>query len=125
MSKIGKPTKLTPRLQEQICQLLRQGNFIQTVCSFVGIDKTSFYLYMRLGERATEGIHYEFRKAVLKSQAEAEMRMLRHIVEAAQTDWCASAWRLERKFPKKYGRFDDVQRRTTSGIPTPKKANVR
>jgi hypothetical protein len=58
-------------------------------------------------------VHAEFSDAVEKALAESEVRDVAVIsIAAAQGDWRASAWRLERKFPDKYGRR---QRVTVSG----------
>jgi|tagenome__1003787_1003787.scaffolds.fasta_scaffold18627038_2 transposase len=102
----GRPTKLTLELQNQICELLRWGNYIETVCAFVEVSKPTLYEWMKRGNREEKGIHRDFLNAVHKAMAEAEMRDVQNIFNAAKTDWKASAWRLERKFPKKWGRLE-------------------
>ena len=102
----GRPTKLTKALQEQICELLRWGNYIETACHYCEISKKSLYEWMKLGNQEEKGIHRDFLNAINKAMAEAEMRDVQNIHNAAKTDWKASAWRLERKFPKKWGRME-------------------
>jgi transposase len=102
----GRPTKLTKKLQEQICELLRWGNYIETACNYCEVSKKTLYEWMKKGNQEDEGIHRDFLNAVHKAMAEAEMRDVQNIHNAAKTDWKASAWRLERKFPKKWGRME-------------------
>lgn len=45
-----------------------------------------------------------FSDAVEKAQAEGEMMALARISRAGTEHWQADAWRLERKFPKRWGR---------------------
>jgi transposase len=100
----GRPTKLTMELQNKLCELLKWGNYIETACAYCQVSKTTLYEWMKLGNREEEGIHRDFLNAVHSAMAEAEMRDVQNIFNAAKTDWKASAWRLERKFPKKWGR---------------------
>jgi transposase len=102
----GRPTKLTPKLTEHICELLRWGNYIETACNYAGVSKQTLYDWMKLGNRENQGIHRDFLDAVHKAMAEAEMRDVQNIHNAAKTDWKASAWRLERKYPTKWGRME-------------------
>ena len=34
---LGRPTDLTPELQEKICSIIADGNYIETACNAVGI----------------------------------------------------------------------------------------
>src|SRR3954463_5396786 len=102
MKKQGRPTKLTTELQEQILRGLRLGNFIATMCSFLTLDKSTFYEWIKRGEREQEGIYTDFKMAVDKAQAEAEAKLLMQISNSATSDWMASAWKLERKYASRY-----------------------
>ena len=44
--KIGRPTKLTPALQEKICAYIAAGNYLTTAYSAVGIDTNTFNLWL-------------------------------------------------------------------------------
>lgn len=119
---IGRPTKLTPKLQEEIVQVIRAGNYVETACSFVGINKTTFYDWLKRGAREQarlekdssakidpqERIYLNFSNAIKKAEAEAEARDVIIIGKAAEHQWQAAAWRLERKFPSKWGRRTDL-----------------
>ena len=51
----------------------------------------------------------EFREAVEKARAEAEVRNVVYINEVAKTNYQAAAWWLERSFPKRWGRQQSVE----------------
>ena len=105
--KKGRPTKLNPETQAKICDALRAGNYLETAAAYAGIDKTTLFDWLRKGARAKRGIHKEFSQAVEKAMADAETRDVALIGKAANNGtWQASAWRLERKYPDRWGRRD-------------------
>lgn len=108
-SKIGRPVLLNPELQDRICEQVRNGNYIETASAFVGVAKSTLYEWLKKGARESEGIYHEFSNAVGVAMAEAEIRDVNAITTAsANGNWQASAWRLERKDPKKWGRRDHL-----------------
>ena len=94
------------------------GNYIETASALAGINKTTVYEWLKRGAREKERLENQpngrmrkdeepfvrFSNAVEKAQAEAEQRDLLIIAKASANDWKASAWRLERRFPAKWGR---------------------
>jgi transposase len=50
--KPGRPSKLTPELQAEIILLLKAGNFVETACNNVGINKSTFYDWIKKGEKS-------------------------------------------------------------------------
>lgn len=100
----GRPTKLTPELQKKIIDAIRAGNYMETAAAYAGISKDTFFRWLRKGARAKSGIYKDFHDAVEKALADAEVRDVMLIANAAATDWKAAAWRLERKFPDRWGR---------------------
>lgn len=104
----GRPTKLTKEIQDTICKAIRAGAYIETASALAGLDKTTFYDWLRRGEREQEGIYFDFSHSIKKAIAEAEMRDILRIDQAAQENWTASAWRLERRFPQRWGKKDKL-----------------
>jgi predicted DNA-binding protein YlxM (UPF0122 family) len=116
----GRPTKLTIELMNEIAQYLRAGNYIETTAALVGINRDSIYEWIKRGNkeqerlsknprakiRKKEAIFVEFTDTVKKSQAQSEAMLVGLIGQAAQKNWTAAAWRLERKFPDKWGRTE-------------------
>lgn len=130
----GRPTKLSPELQERVIAYLRQGNYLETAAAAAGIDRTTLRDWLRRGERAKSGRYREFSLAVEKARAEAEVMGLGIITKAGMPqrvldllspedlaalppnvrrqlgrltrpgEWTAMAWRLERTMPEKFGR---------------------
>lgn len=106
----GRPCKLTPELQAKIVTLMRDGNYVETAAACVGINKETLYAWLKKGARGEGGKFKDFSNAVEKAQAEAERRDVQNIGNAAaEGAWQASAWRLERKFPKRWGRMDRTE----------------
>lgn len=113
-----RPIKLNNEIQKQIIDLIRAGNYIETASSCVGVNKSTLYDWLKRGAREkqrtdgksnkNEDVYVQFSNAVEKAIAEAEARDVLNIQKASQTDWKASAWRLERKFPNKWGRKDHI-----------------
>lgn len=104
----GRPTKLTPELQDKICMYLRLGNYIETTCHLVGLPKSTFFNWMAEGRKAQRSTnkYAKFMDSVFKAMAWSETTDLGRISKAAAKDWKAAAWRLERKYPQKWGRKD-------------------
>lgn len=108
--KVGQPTKLSPAVQEKICDAIRAGNYIETSASYAGVDKQTLYNWLKWGARDGKGAFWEFSKAVERAMADAEVRDVALIGRAASTGvWQASAWRLERRYPLRWGRRDQCQ----------------
>jgi hypothetical protein len=101
---VARPEKLTPELQQKIVDSLRMGNYIETSSAYAGITKSTLYEWMKRGAREKRGKYKEFSNAVEKAMAEAEMWDVALIAQAAKENWQAAAWRLERKYPARWGR---------------------
>ena len=116
----GRPTKLTKELTEEVAKYLRAGNYIETTAALVGINRDSIYEWLKRGAaeqerlmknprarlRKREEIFVEFSDTVKKAQAQSEAMLVGLVGKAAEKNWTAAAWRLERKFPDKWGRTE-------------------
>lgn len=114
----GRPTKLNIDTHNKIISAIRAGNYIETAAAYAGIDKSTLYDWLKRGEREKQRVaqnprynirksekpYVEFSNAVEKALAEAEVRDVAIIAKAAEEQWQAAAWRLERKFPDRWGR---------------------
>lgn len=106
---MGRPTKLTKELQAKVIEAVRAGNYIETAAAYAGISKPSLYDWMKRGNNQNKGIYRDFLNAIEKALADAEMRDVLIIGNAAKENWQAAAWRLERKFPDRWARKDKIQ----------------
>ena len=95
--------KLDPAVTQRIVDLMRAGNFIDVAATAAGVHRTTLHRWLRLGREQKRGKYRKFAEAVDRAQAESESRDVALIAKAASEDWRASAWRLERKAPRRYG----------------------
>jgi hypothetical protein len=82
-----------------------------------GVNKSTLYDWLKQGARAKTGKLKEFSNAVNQAQGYAEARDVLTIGGAAKLDWRAAAWRLERKFPDRWGRRDTMKHTGPGGGP--------
>ncbi len=101
---MGRHTKLTPERQQKICELLKAGNTARTAALANGICEATLINWMNKGRKQKSGKYFEFFEAIKKAKAEAEARNVLIIQKAAEKNWQAAAWWLERTNPDKWGR---------------------
>lgn len=105
------PFRFDETTASKIITFLRAGAFIETAAQAAGISKQTLYNWLR--KAAAEDAHprlAKWGKDVEEAQALAEIAMMGVIGNAAQTGvWQAAAWHLERKFPERWGRREEVK----------------
>lgn len=102
----GRPTALTPEVHEKIVMAIRAGNYVETAAGLAGIHKDSFYAWLKMANKERDGIYRRFSDDISKAIAEAEARDVALIARASLEQWQAAAWRLERRYPDRWGRRD-------------------
>lgn len=116
---MGRKTKLTPEVMDELCSNIEHGLPIQQACRRAGIVKQTFYNWKRRGQSEPKSVYGEFFARLEKAEADCQARALEAIWEGGK-DWVAKAWLLERRWPHLYGRgldrqaaiqVDDVQRK--------------
>lgn len=100
-------TKLTPEVQEKICEILREGNPRRTAAILAGIDERTFQRWMAAGEKGKKPFD-AFVVAVKKAEEEAVRKHVAVITKAAEKNWQAAAWWLERRYPADFGKKDNI-----------------
>lgn len=101
---MGRRHKLTPVVQQTIVQALNVGATHEQACGFAGIDHATFYRWLEKGADGRQP-YSEFCEAVKKAEHQASVGWLAQIETAArQGHWQAAAWKLERRYPKVWGR---------------------
>ena len=106
---MGRPSKLTPEVQEKICQAIRAGNYYEAASDYAGIDYSTFRRWMVKGEKAESGKYHEFCKAIKRAEHEAEVRLVAMWQKHMPDNWQAIATFLERRWPDRWGRRMDVR----------------
>lgn len=105
---MARKSKLTPQLQEKIVSLISAGNYIRTACVAVGIDEDTYFRWLKRAKKG-EKPYTDFAEAIKKAEAAAEVLYLNRIRKAADDGtWVAAAWFLERKYPTRWGRKDEL-----------------
>src|SRR5262249_2011340 len=102
----GRPnlTEVPAEVQQKIVQAILGGNYLETAAADAGMHKSTRYDWLKRGKRQTEGSLRDLHEAVRKALSDAEVRDVLSVTKAADKYWQAAAWRLERKFPDKWGR---------------------
>lgn len=103
--------KLTKELADEVCKYISQGITKRSAAEAAGISEVSFYSYINQGEENLEkgktedkDIFVYFYKQVKKAETFFKLSHLKNIKNAAEDNWQASAWMLERCFPSEYGK---------------------
>ncbi len=104
-------SKLTPETQRRIYQAIRAGNYKEVACQFAGISGTTLRNWVNRGKESREKgndkcRYYYFLRGLEEAEAEAEVRNVAVIQKAAEKQWQASAWILERRHPERWARND-------------------
>jgi hypothetical protein len=80
----GRPTKLTPELQDNLVKALRAFNHLDTAAHFVGVAPNTVRRWLAEAEadNATPA-QRDFRDAISRARAEAEVRIVAGVAKAA------------------------------------------
>jgi hypothetical protein len=112
----GRRTILTREMIDRIAEIMAAGNYICVACDYLGISKGSYHAWVVRGEKEAariedggepdpdEAIFVEFLNAVTRARSRAEIQSVARIRKAAEEDWKADAWYLERSHLQRWGR---------------------
>lgn len=111
--------QLTPKTVTDLLTLIRAGTTVRGACGVARVGKSTFYEWLKQGRAAKAkhegGEQLNEHEALAKqlvddlevAEAEAEARHVKNILTkatAADGDWRASAWWLERRRPEDYAK---------------------
>ena len=127
---MARPHKLDEDKIARVVEALRAGNYMETSAAYAGISKSILYKWLADGREVRQKVakggiasdleakQLELLDAVEKARAEAEVRNVHLIQQAAQGGtWQAAAWFLERSHPGKWGRREKVEMSGPDGGP--------
>jgi hypothetical protein len=100
----GRPTKLTREIVDKIVRLVGVGNYMETAAATCGISKDTLYRWLKQGARQGKGLARDLADGVYEATARCEAHDVAFMHKAAETDWRAAAWRMERRNPERWGR---------------------
>ncbi len=116
----GRPTKLTPKVQERICKAIRDGHHLDRACVFAGISYSTYREWMNHGEidqQAGENTEFsDFLEAIKKADVDAEDRIIAFWRQAMPENWQAAAEFASRRWPTRWGRYNRVDLKHTGEI---------
>lgn len=80
---MGRPTKLTPKIADALCQSLSNGNTRAAASAAASIDYRSLLNWLQRGEEEGSGPFFLFFQAVTRAEKEAEARNVAVLQKAA------------------------------------------
>lgn len=133
----GRPSKLTPELQERILDAILEGVYMETAAQAVGINKTTLYRWIERGETAEQNAlaqaeehdagdelsgeelyeyanpadwpYMDFRHALKSAEAFGEIELVRKVTRGhGEQPWTAYMTVLERRFAERWRRRDKI-----------------
>lgn len=91
-----------PGVIETIVTLLAAGAFLETAAATAGITSRTLRNWLRYAREGDERFQ-PAAAAILEACAAFEHVLIERVRWAADTDWKAAAWLLEKRFPKRWG----------------------
>jgi transposase len=101
---VGRPSKFTDDVKQKLIKALKLGATHDIAASYAGVSRSLFYEWKAKGE-AGDPEFTEILDAIRLAEAIGAIGWLEKI-EAAANDgnWQAAAWKLERRYPRDYGK---------------------
>ena len=98
---MARPTKLTAETQSTICNAVEAGTPLKYAATYAGVGASTIHRWMQQADAPDPDARYvEFREAVQRAQARSVTRLVAIITRAADNDWRAASWLLERRAPE-------------------------
>ena len=113
---MARPTKLTPELQRKLCDAIAAGNYYQAACVYAGLGYRTFREWMKRGAKASRGQFRQFRQAVLKAQADAEVRIVAQWQSHMPDNWQACRDFLARRFAGRWAERTEIKHKGKVGV---------
>lgn len=102
----GRPTDCTPEVTAIICRELAEGLSIASACAAAGIDRATYHRWIARGD---EGPPFsDFRDAATRARAAGTRGLELTVRTAADGDWRAAAWMLERRAPEDWSKRTEI-----------------
>lgn len=83
----GQPTKLTPKVQNDVCAFIRAGMWDHRAAESAGIGRSTFYLWLQRGGAQRRGIYREFLDEVTKASAQAAGYAETRVYQEKPLEW--------------------------------------
>jgi hypothetical protein len=97
VAKIGRPTKATPEVYDDICLMLERGLRQEEACAYAGISSSTFSAWRKKPE---------FQERSARVRAARIMGWFNRIENDSQGDWKRFKWLMQQFYPERYGSPD-------------------
>ena len=104
----GSGILLTEEVKARILLLIQAGNYVATACGACGISEASYFAWKLRGEKGEEP-YASFLESLKRAEEEAEAALVLTIKRAGGSQWQAAMTLLERRHPKRWGRFERIE----------------
>lgn len=94
-------------LARRICEYIKIGNYTTTSAKAAGVNENTFWSYYKKG-KAGNPKYKSFYEEIIKAEAEAEVMAVAMVRKAMPDNWVAAMTFLERKFPDRWARRENV-----------------
>lgn len=93
----GRPSKYTPERVARLTQAIELGATYELACAYAGITTETLDRW--------RSVHPELKEQISEAEGRATVKWLAKIEQAAsEGTWQAAAWKLERRYPRMYGK---------------------
>ena len=120
----GRPSKLEPQYVDQFLRALRMGNYRQVSAEWAGLGYRTVCEWMDKGKTDPDSKYGVFRRQVIEAERSAEIQMVGLLIKGAQSNAKHAVDFLERKFPKRWGKKENVEVSGKDGAPLPVVINL-
>ena len=90
---------------------IKAGMSYEGACGVARVTYNTFLNWRKRGEVETSGKYFKFFQELQYAEAIAEAEMLKKLKEDPDTKWVA--WRLERRFPDRWGKKEQIKQEIT------------
>ena len=114
---MARSAKISKDMVDEILTYKENGLSDKDICDMVGIDQSTFYGWLKEAETEIDRnnpnreaqeleLKKELSQGLKRARAAFKAFHIQNITKASKKEWTASAWILERMFPREFGRID-------------------
>lgn len=104
----GRPLTFTPKLAGEVISAVERGVPLRQAAALAGVSDALLHMWLRFGRDGKEQKYVDFEREVYRASAICVDITVKRLNEAAEEDWRAGAWLLERTHPREFGKHQTV-----------------
>jgi len=122
-NKGGRPRKDSKELMDKVLNGIKAGLSYEGACGLARVSYNTFNRWRLEGEKTKSGKYWEFLKELRNAEAIAEAEQLKRIKNDPDTKY--ACWILERRFPERWGRRDQLKQEISGPDNTPIQQEIK